>query len=90
MTSTKSFHTASIHTVLRAAAGALATLVAQLSLATDQQEQAFDQELLSPQEHAEYREMLRAAHTEAEREALHQAHHDLIEARARACGVPLV
>jgi len=74
---------------LTSAMGTLMTLVSHLSLATEQQETTFDHQLMSESERADYRAQLRAAHTEAEREAIHQAHHDLIESRARERGIPL-
>ena len=75
--------------ILSSALGTLATLVSQLSLATDQQEQTFDRELMTPAELEAYRAQLRVAGTEEERERIHQEHHDLIVARARARGIPL-
>jgi Spy/CpxP family protein refolding chaperone len=56
---------------------------------TTNQERIYGSQLMTQQERNEYRDRMRAARTEQEREQIRQEHHERILARARERGVTL-
>lgn len=58
-------------------------------LQTQDQDQIYGSQLMTQEERAEYRDRLRAAQDDAEREQIRQEHHERMRARAKARGVTL-
>jgi hypothetical protein len=54
-----------------------------------QEQQAYGWQLMTPAERLEYRNRLRAAHTEQEREEIRAEHHEQMKERAKQQGVTL-
>lgn len=63
-------------------------LAAGPSLAANE-EMIYGSQLMTQQERLEYRDKMRAAKTQAERDQLRQEHHDAMQARAKAQGKTL-